>query len=237
MGFNPGLLDQFVDWAKKFEVKPGARVLDIGTSELFCAEDPSSINRFLTHFGVEPYTEDELALMANRGFAADLFQRAGLAYTAIDIKPLPRTLSVDLNMGRMPPWHRRRYNVVMNSGTTEHVLNQYNAFRLIHDACKVGGLMYHGVPMAGGFSHGLINYNPRFFTRLQEANGYEILGRWIWTSEEMRSYDEIELAAFNRPFASQDAFVHFLFRRRDTRPFRAPLDCVDYSPPALARSG
>jgi hypothetical protein len=29
----------------------------------------------------------------------------------------------------------------MNCGTTEHVLNQLNAFRLIHDATAVGGLM------------------------------------------------------------------------------------------------
>ena len=54
MGFSPGLLDQVVDWATKYQIRPGAAVLDIGTSELFCSEDPASLNRFLAHFGAEP---------------------------------------------------------------------------------------------------------------------------------------------------------------------------------------
>jgi hypothetical protein len=229
MGYNPGLLDIFTTWG----LKPGAAVLDVGTSELFCTEDPESLNRFLRHFGGRPYADGELARMANRAFAADLFQRAGFKYQAIDITPYPHTLKIDLNASRLPFWHRGRYALVTNCGTTEHVLNQLNAFRLIHDACAVGGLMYHGVPMAGDFSHGLISYNPKFFTRLQEVNGYEIVDRWIWASEERRQYAEIELAGVNRPFASQDAFVHFLLRKRHKAPFRLPLDCTDYETPAL----
>ena len=174
MGYNPGLLDMFIEWSKIYHIGPGARVLDIGTSELFCAGDPDLSNCFLRHFGAQPYADAERDCVANRSFAAKLFQRAGLTYRAVDIQRFPHTVSVDLNTGRLPLWHRGRYDVVMNSGTTEHVLNQLNAFRVVHESCKVGGLMYHGVPMAGDFSHGLISYNPKFFTRLQEANGYEI---------------------------------------------------------------
>jgi hypothetical protein len=231
MGINPGTLDLFVEWSKTYGIRPGAAVLDIGTSELFCADDPDSLNRFLGHFGGALYVDGDLERMANRAFAAELFQRAGLAYRAVDIRRFPHTLSIDLNAGRLPFWHRGRYDVVMNSGTTEHVLNQLNAFRLIHDSCKVGGLMYHGVPLAGDFDHGFISYNPKFFTRLQESNGYEILRRWIWASQERRDYEELELAVANRPFASHNVFVHFLLRRRDASPFRVPLDCTDYPAP------
>jgi hypothetical protein len=231
MGFNPGLLDQLAGWARDFDIRPDAAILDIGTSELFCADDPESLNRFLAHFGAEPYTAAELARVANRAFAAELFQRAGFVYQAVDITPYPHTLRVDLNSGSLPFRHRSRYSLVLNSGTTEHVLNQHNAFRLIHDACKVGGLMYHGVPMTGDFSHGLINYNPKFFTRLQEANGYEILARWIWASEKAQPYEEIEKATFNRPFAAQDAWTNFLLRKRHKSRFLAPSDCVGWPPP------
>ena len=116
MGYNPGLLDLFVEWAKTHDIKPGAAVLDIGTSELFCAEDPESLNRFLRHFGAPPYLDDELERMAGRGFAAELFGRAGLSYQAVDIMPYPRTLKIDLNNGRLPFWHRRRYALVTNCG-------------------------------------------------------------------------------------------------------------------------
>lgn len=165
-----------VDWAKQFGIRPGDAVLDIGTQELFCTEDPAALNRFLCHFGAEPYGGEELQRMADRAFAAKLFQRAGFSYKAVDIARYANTLQIDLNRGLLPFWHRRRYALVMNCGTTEHVLNQLNAFRLIHDACKVGGLMYHGVPMAGMFEHGLVSYSPKFFVQLVAANSYETVG-------------------------------------------------------------
>ena len=165
--------------------------------------------------------------MANKAFAGDLFDRAGLSYEAIDISPYPRTTVIDLNQERLPFWKRGRYDLVMNSGTTEHVLNQLNAFRLIHDACKVGGLMYHGVPMAGDFSHGFLAYHPKLFTRLQEINGYEIIDRWIWADGEACVYDAVELARAAVPFAVQDAWVHFVFRRQRPGAFRTPTDLVD----------
>jgi hypothetical protein len=231
MGFNPGLLDLLTGWARDFDIRPGAAVLDIGTSELVCAEDPASLNRFLAHFGAPPYVDGELERVANGAFAAELFRRARLTYQAIDITPYPHTLVIDLNVDSLPFWHRRRYQLVTNCGTTEHVLNQFNAFRLIHDATAVGGLMYHGLPMCGDFSHGLLNYNPRFFTLLQQANDYEIVARWIWASKEARPYAEVELASFNRPFAAQDAWINFVFRKRDKARFRSPSDCVGWPPP------
>ena len=103
MGFNPGLLDLVVGWAADHQLRPGAAVLDVGTSELFCAGDPSSLNRFLAHFGAEPYGDEELGRKADRGPAAELFQRAGLDYMAIDFAPFPHTMQLDLNGLRFRP--------------------------------------------------------------------------------------------------------------------------------------
>ncbi len=224
MGISPELLDRLVQWSA-VGVKAGSRVLDIGTSELFCADDPASLNRLLKHFGAELYPEADLD-RTKEAFAAELFMRAGFHYRAIDITPYPHTIRLDLNREALPFWHRGRYDLVLNCGTTEHVLNQLNAFKLIHDACKVGGLMYHGVPMGGEFWHGFISYNPKFFTRMQEANGYEIIERWIWASVDRVAYDQVELAPLNREFAAQDAWVNFLLRRTSKAPFKVPADLV-----------
>ena len=230
MGYNPGLLDLFVEWAKTHDIKPGAAVLDIGTSELFCADDPDSLNRFLRHFGGPPYVDDELERMAGRGFAAELFGRAGLSYQAVDIMPYPRTLKIDLNNGRLPFWHRRRYALVTNCGTTEHVLNQFNAFRLVHDATSIGGLMYHHAPMAGEFDHGFISYHPKFFVRLAEANAYEVLKMWGSATEHARVHDETRQIELDRPLVTQDAYLHVLLRKTWKGAFRAPSDCVGWPP-------
>jgi hypothetical protein len=226
MGFNPGLLDLVVGWAADHQLRPGAAVLDVGTSELFCAGDPSSLNRFLAHFGAEPYGDEELGRKADRGPAAELFQRAGLDYMAIDFAPFPHTMQLDLNADSLPPERHGRYALVANSGTSEHILNQYNVFKVIHDATAPGGLMYHGVPMAGEFSHGIINYNPKFFWSLAEANGYDIVRFWGWSADETVPLSQ-DLAAqirFNRPLVAQDAYLHILLRRRDTAPFRGLTD-------------
>ena len=38
--------------------------------------------------------------------------------------------------------------------------------------------MYHGVPMAGDFSHGFVSYHPRCFRDLASANYYEVVDFW-----------------------------------------------------------
>jgi hypothetical protein len=226
MGFNPGLLDLVTRWAVDHQLRPGTAVLDVGTSELFCAGDPPSLNRFLAHFGAEPYAGDELGRRADRGLAADLFQRAGFEYLAIDFAALPHTLQLDLNADSLPLERHGRYAFVANSGTSEHILNQYNVFKVIHDATAPDGLMYHGVPMAGEFSHGIISYNPKFFWSLAEANSYEIIRIWGWAAEKAVPLAEDLSAqiAFDRPLVAQDAYLHVLLRRKNAAPFRGLID-------------
>jgi hypothetical protein len=226
MGYNPGFLDLVIGWASDYQIRPGAAVLDIGTSELYCPDDPASLNRFLVNFGAKPYTDDELGCMANRGLAGDLLIRAGFNYEAIDLIPRPHTLRLDLNTDSLPFWRRGRYAFVVNAGTSEHILNQYNVFKVIHEATALGGLMYHGVPMAGEFGHGIVSYNPKFFRELARANSYEIVDFWGWAADEAFPLKE-DLApevTFNRPLAAQDAFLHILLRRYKKGPFRALID-------------
>jgi hypothetical protein len=99
----------------------------------------------------------------------------GLSYAAIDIDGSPDSISLDLNYDAVPAEHRHKYQVVTNYGTTEHIANQLNAFKVIHDLTDVGGIMIHNVPAQGMFNHGLINYNPKFFWMLARSNDY----RWL----------------------------------------------------------
>jgi hypothetical protein len=53
---------------------------------------------------------------------------------------------------------RDAFDLVINAGTTEHVSNQENAFRVIHDLTKRGGMMNHEVPAGGMIDHGFFSY-------------------------------------------------------------------------------
>jgi hypothetical protein len=226
MGINPGWLRYFSELAEANYIVKGDNFLDIGTSELFCADDPASLNNFLVDFGSEPYPDQELKRMANRGFASELFLRAGLKYTSVDFTDYPHTIRLDLNWQSLPVEHWGRYKFVSNSGTSEHILNQFNVYEVIHNATAEGGLMYHGVPMGGEFSHGIFSYNPKFFWALATANHYEIVRFWGWSSSEMftLSPEFIKQIHFDVPPRTNQHWLHIVFRRQTKEAFKGLID-------------
>lgn len=107
--------------------------------------------------------------------AGDFFRRDGFRYAAVDYAWFPGVIRRDLNCQELPWRYRGRYKFVINSGTNEHILNQYNVFKVIHDAAAVDGVVHHDVPGCGEYEHGIIAYSPKLFGALATANGYDIL--------------------------------------------------------------
>jgi hypothetical protein len=116
-----------------------------------------------------------LHLRADAPPARDFWNWLGYEYEAIDIDGARGALAMDLNFADAPPHLRGGAQIVTNFGTTEHIANQYNAFRVMHDLATTGGLLMHTVPSQGQFNHGLINYNAKFFMALAKANDYQWL--------------------------------------------------------------
>ena len=108
--------------------------------------------------------------------ARDFWKWLGFEYASIDIDGSPYSIPVDLNYDDVPQDARGKYHLVTNFGTTEHVANQLNAFKVIHDLTAVGGIMLHNLPSQGMLNHGLVNYNPKFFWMLARSNGY----KWLY---------------------------------------------------------
>jgi hypothetical protein len=108
--------------------------------------------------------------------AARLFwEWLGFDYASIDINGSPDSIPLDLNFDSVPAEALGKYPLVTNCGTTEHVANQLNAFKIIHDLTTPGGVMVHELPTQGSFNHGLINYNFKFFWKLARSNEYKFL--------------------------------------------------------------
>lgn len=105
-------------------------------------------------------------------FAEALFRHLGAEYEAVDM--VPGCTRMDLNTDSVPDDKRGRFNLVTNYGTTEHLINQANAFKAVHDFTAPGGLMIHDLPYLGYPQHGFFSYTSLFFQRLAEFNHYEI---------------------------------------------------------------
>src|SRR5882672_6845647 len=115
-------------------------------------------------------------LQESAPLARHFWKWLGFQYSTIDIDESPESIPLDLNVDSVPPEHHGRYDLVTNLGTTEHVANQSNAFKIIHELTALGGVMFHNLPAQGMLTHGIVNYNPKFFWMLSRSNGY----RWIY---------------------------------------------------------
>ncbi len=67
------------------------------------------------------------------------------------------------------------FDVLTNCGTAEHVKNQYQLFKNIHEMVRVGGLIYHALPKIGYWeNHCQFHYSSDFIKCLSGGNRYDI---------------------------------------------------------------
>jgi hypothetical protein len=106
---------------------------------------------------------------AARGLYHAIFEPE--SYIAIDLDCGPRRFCLDLN-GRVSL--HKQFDCVINNGTSEHIFDQANVFRLMHDHTRPGGVMVHWTPCLGWINHGLYNIQPGLLFDLAAANNYDI---------------------------------------------------------------
>lgn len=167
-------------------------VLDVGSSNLYTASS-GGVLQFLKSNGVDAnpsvveFAEklaqgssyDSVKGGANGAFVGELFEKAGIEYAAIDIADGYRTTILDLNHSPAPCNFMGKFDLVLNFGTTEHLLNQYNAFKVMHDSTKVGGYIVNSLPCLGYSNHGYFTYTPRCLFDLAGYNEYEVVSFWF----------------------------------------------------------
>lgn len=221
-------------------------VLDVGTQNLYNAT-PERVRALVErHGGVRDAAgfEAEAARLSyfstprpgeRTTYLSELLDLTAMAYASFDVCPGLRTEILDLNTAALPPAHRLRHQVVLNFGTTEHLVNQYNALRLMHEALCVGGVVFHQVPAAGWAGHGYFCYHEGFFHDLARANGYEVLDHW-YTVAGQGALPAIDLRDADQPLhpgpvprpAALDAVINlnlnFVARKRADTPFAVALE-------------
>jgi hypothetical protein len=148
------------------------------------------------------------------------------SYNAIDLLPpndyrLQQDLNVPFDLGT-------RFDVCINNGTTEHVFNQANCYKAIHDHTATGGVMIHWTPCLGWVDHGLYNVQPGFFYDLATANSYEVLLAVLSSNSLMvpmiPGQITSEMVATNP--GMRDSLACAVLRKTTDEPFRFPLQGV-----------
>src|SRR5262249_14124317 len=120
-----------------------------------------------------------------------------------------------------------------NFGTTEHIANQLNAFKVIHDLTAAKGLMIHQLPAQGCFNHGLFNYNFKFFWMLARSNGYHFVYAGYDQGKPYPLPDNIGdfvrsvrgmLLTADPPYMTSDSAITVILQKTLDMEFVPPLD-------------
>ncbi len=177
MGYGVAALGMMADIVKS--LKPGGAVLELGQQNIEPEVPRAEVRHFLKKIGTDNACAEKIICERFAGEPRwpvwDLFRDGRYRYRCLDLYPGEFTIVANLNSYSVPADIVGTFDLITNFGTTEHVTDQVNAFRVIHEFAKPGALLVHAVPFTGYFNHGLYNYHPLFFIFLATANEYEIL--------------------------------------------------------------
>jgi hypothetical protein len=106
----------------------------------------------------------------------DYFTSLGYHHTSIDWNGKDGALPLDLRQPIADPKLVSQFDILTNSGTSEHVENQYECFKNLHNFVKQNGVLIHLNPMTGSWAgHGIYYYTFAFHRRLAQGCAYEVL--------------------------------------------------------------
>jgi hypothetical protein len=178
MGIGPNALELYRQLKIQGALEGVTEVIELGSQDYWCPQR-NLLKALFEAFG-RPFDPTLLGTdHAHLKPARLIYEGLGLKYNCIDVDGREGSLALDLNFDSISDEHRGKYSLVTNHGTTEHIVNQFNAFKAIHDLARPGGLMLHILPFVGYFDHGFFNYQPNFFEALARYNSYETLGVWV----------------------------------------------------------
>lgn len=96
------------------------------------------------------------------------------------------------------------YDILTNIGTVEHFNNQYEAWQIMHEITKVGGVMIHIMPDATEcqlylrwYGHCHNYFDIEFFQNLCDKLGYEIISNELLNFNRSVALKKVTNSTFN----------------------------------------
>jgi hypothetical protein len=107
------------------------------------------------------------------------FTSLGVEHTSIDLDAGRGAIPLDLAQPIKNPKLLGAFDVLTNMGTSEHVWNQYECWKNIHNLLRVGGLMIHSIPTKSkawvSRNHCEFYFTESYFPALAKVFGYRLI--------------------------------------------------------------
>jgi hypothetical protein len=231
MGIGAPMVGLYYQLAQAGALSGVRRIVEFGSQDMHCWNYATLLNRVVAAMGKDPFDPDTLQAVAHGGPAKVFYERLGWDYHCIDTDGRHGAITLDLNFDPAPEEHKGRYDLVTNFGTTEHLINQLNAFRVLHDLTAPGGLMLHISPFVGCVEHGFFTYQPNFYYALARYNSYEVLGLWFNPNTALSSLIPWQhgMLKYMPISPTTDAVIVVAFKKMHPMDFKVPFQGV-YEP-------
>lgn len=209
-------------------------VLEFGQSNWYGDVSPERLDADLAKYA-DPSVLEAIRVKIAQGFEAkNLFAIAAgfwkgflnpSEFVSVDMHAQPGAYNRDLNEPLDLPLDY--YDLLINSGTAEHIFDQRQLFESAHAHTKPGGLMVHALPLHGWLLHGFVNYQPTIIADLAACNGYEIV-LWWWVEMDTANVVRVSETEDFRQLAARfgtrlSSMMYVVFRKpAESRPFTVP---------------
>ncbi|AXH10883.1 hypothetical protein CP960_13530 [Malaciobacter halophilus] len=206
-------------------------IINIGSFDLIEKDNTSLALKLLNSLNLKATLKEIESYIEKRRISSKiLWEKLGFKdIKFIDPDGVHNSIQIDLNEKMdNQEINNKTFDVVTNFGTTEHIFNQYQAFKSIHDLCKKDGLMVHSLPLQGAYEHGFFNYHPNFFHALAAKNNYEIKYAGI-RHKNLENYKLLDLKNYlpNDFLKNINAFDTlgslFILKKTTSKPFEIPF--------------
>lgn len=119
----------------------------------------------------------------------------------------------------------KKFDVSINCGTSEHVFNQYQFFKSMHEHTSPGGVMIHWTPTFGFVNHGFYNCHPGLFADLAYANKYTIELMCVTGFSRIVKIDDPHnpnIESLNQDNDLRNALICVIMKKTEDCEFKAP---------------
>lgn len=193
MGLGPPILALYRQMQLLGGFEGVRNVMELGAQNAWC-KTPALLNSLFEAFG-RPAPDAAMVrrFLEWKASGRELYEALGMTYRCVDLDPSFHSVRMDLNFDNVPAEEVGKYCFVTNHGTSEHIANQLNVFKAMHEFCRPGGMLLHAVTFTVHLEHGFFNYQPNFFHALAKYNGYETLGIWVGPDWQLSSLVPYEI--------------------------------------------
>ena len=123
-----------------------SEVMELGSQDFWCPQKNLviAVGKAFGRDKVDPVLLN--TTNASQQPARLLYEALGIKYGCVDVDGRVGSVVMDLNFDDVPAAHKSKYGLVTNFGTSEHIMNQYNVFKAMHEFARPGSVFVHAVP-------------------------------------------------------------------------------------------